>query len=57
MTALGESVLKDERSFNRDAGFTKVHDRLPEFFKEALKPHNVTWDFTDAEVDQVLEGF
>ncbi len=57
VTALGESVLKDERSFNRDAGFTKVQDRLPEFFKEALKPHNVTWDFTDDEVDQVLEGF
>ncbi len=57
VTALGESVLKDERSFNRDAGFTKVQDRLPEFFKEALKPHNATWDFTDDEVDKVLEGF
>jgi aldehyde:ferredoxin oxidoreductase len=55
--ALGSQVLKDERSFNRDAGFTKAHDRLPEFFKENLKPHNVTWDFTDEEVDQVLEGF
>ena len=57
VTALGEQVLTDERSFNREAGFTKVHDRLPEFFKENLKPHNVTWDFTDEEVDQVLEGF
>jgi aldehyde:ferredoxin oxidoreductase len=55
-TALGESVLRDERSFNRDAGFTKAQDRLPEFFKEKLKPHDVTWDFTDAEVDEVLEG-
>jgi aldehyde:ferredoxin oxidoreductase len=54
---LGEQVLRDERSFNRDAGFTKAHDRLPGFFKENLKPHNVTWDFTDEEVDQVLEGF
>jgi aldehyde:ferredoxin oxidoreductase len=57
VTALGQQVLKDERSFNRDAGFTKAHDRLPEFFKANLKPHNVTWDFTDEEVDQVLEGF
>ncbi len=57
VTALGQQVLQDERSFNRDAGFTKAQDRLPEFFKENLKPHNVTWDFTDAEVDQVLEGF
>jgi aldehyde:ferredoxin oxidoreductase len=57
ITALGSQVLKDERSFNREAGFTKAHDRLPEFFKEYLKPHNVTWDFTDEEVDRVLEGF
>jgi aldehyde:ferredoxin oxidoreductase len=57
VTALGQQVLQDERSFNRDAGFTKEHDRLPGFFKEALKPHDVTWDFTDAEVDQVLAGF
>ncbi len=57
VTALGGQVLRDERSFNRDAGFTKEHDRLPGFFKEVLKPHNVTWDFTDDEVDQVLAGF
>jgi aldehyde:ferredoxin oxidoreductase len=57
VVALGEQVLRDERSFNRDAGFTKVQDRLPGFFKEALPPHNVTWDFSDAEVDSVLEGF
>lgn len=56
-TALGRQVLKDERSFNRDAGFTRAHDRLPEFFKENLKPHDVTWDFTDEEIDQVLAGF
>ena len=52
---LGRQVLHDELSFNHDAGFTKAHDRLPGFFKENLKPHNVTWDFTDAEIDQVLE--
>jgi aldehyde:ferredoxin oxidoreductase len=58
VTALGSQVLRDERSFNRDAGFTKAHDRLPEFFlKENLKPHDVTWDFTDEEVDQVLGEF
>jgi aldehyde:ferredoxin oxidoreductase len=57
VTTLGQQVLKDERSFNREAGFTPAHDRLPEFFQENLEPHNVTWDFTDAEVDQVLAGF
>jgi aldehyde:ferredoxin oxidoreductase len=57
VVALGSQVLKDELSFNRDAGFTKAHDRLPEFFKDSLKPHGVTWDFTDDEVDQVLGDF
>ena len=56
VTALGQQVLRDERSFNRDAGFTKAHDRLPDFFKEPLEPHGVTWDFSDEEVDKVLEG-
>jgi aldehyde:ferredoxin oxidoreductase len=52
---LGRAVLHDELSFNHDAGFTKAHDRLPEFFKESLKePHDVHWDFTDAEIDSVL---
>jgi aldehyde:ferredoxin oxidoreductase len=54
VVSLGKQVLHDELSFNRAAGFTKAHDRLPEFFKENLKPHNVTWDFTNDEVDQVL---
>ncbi len=53
-TTLGRQILKDERSFNRAAGFTSVHDRLPEFFQEEVQPHNVTFDFTDAEIDQVL---
>jgi aldehyde:ferredoxin oxidoreductase len=56
VVALGQQVLHDELSFNRDAGFTKSDDRLPAFFQEKLEPHNVTWDFTDAEIDQVLEG-
>ncbi|MDD3582012.1 MAG: aldehyde ferredoxin oxidoreductase C-terminal domain-containing protein [Desulfobacca sp.] len=56
IVALGQQVLQDERQFNRDAGFTPAHDRLPEFFKEKLAPHNVTWDFTDAEIDQVFKG-
>ena len=50
----GKSILKDELEFNREAGFTKAHDKLPEFFKEELPPHNTTWDFTPEEVDQVL---
>lgn len=52
VTALGKSVLKIEHQFNLDAGLSKEHDRLPEFFsKEALPPHNAIWDFTPAELD------
>ncbi len=51
---LGESVLKVERDFNRKAGFTNHHDRLPEFMEyEPLPPHNEVWDFTPEEIDEV----
>lgn len=50
---LGISVLKDEYSFNADAGFTKAQDQLPEFFlKEKLPPHNTVWDFTIEELQK-----
>ncbi|TWJ19025.1 aldehyde ferredoxin oxidoreductase family protein [Geobacter argillaceus] len=53
VTNLGKHILKIERQFNCEAGFTKEHDRLPEFFKtETVAPHNVVWDFTDAEIDE-----
>lgn len=50
---MGRSVLKTERAFNQAAGFTKKDDRLPEFFSEPVPPHNVTWDFSGEELDQV----
>lgn len=52
---LGISILKDEQAFNAQAGFTKVHDQLPEFFKEPLPPHNTTWDFTEEELQQAKQ--
>jgi len=54
VTALGKSILKTERGFNHRAGMTNADDRLPEFFEEVLPPHNTTWDFTDAEIDEVF---
>ncbi len=54
VTALGKSVLKTERGFNQRAGFTNADDRLPEFFEEECAPHNTTWDFTDQEIDEVM---
>lgn len=52
---LGKSVLKKERDFNARAGFTSKQDRLPDFFKkEALPPHNVTFEVKDEDLDQVF---
>ncbi len=52
---LGKSILKLERDFNFRAGFTKEQDRLPGFFKsQFVQPHNVNFDVTDEELDQVF---
>jgi len=52
VTELGKSILKNERDFNTRAGFTAKHDRLPEFFKkEALPPHNITFQVKDEDLD------
>ena len=55
--AYGMDILKNERDFNKRAGFTNKDDRLPEFFRtESLPPHNVTFDVTDEELDAVYKG-
>ncbi len=55
VTELGKSVLRNERDFNKRAGFTAQQDRLPSFFmKQALEPHNVTFEVSDEELDQVF---
>ena len=55
VVALGKNVLTQERAFNTNAGFTKVHDRLPYYFKrEKLSPHDVTFDISDEELDSVF---
>ncbi len=55
VTALGKQILTSERDFNTRAGFTAQDDRLPEFFlKEPLPPHNVTFQVSDEELDQVF---
>ena len=52
----GKTILKREIEFNRKAGLNNAHDRLPEFMKyEPLPPHNVVWDFTNEELDSVLD--
>jgi aldehyde:ferredoxin oxidoreductase len=52
---LGKEVLRRERDFNTRAGFTAVHDRLPDFFRsEKLAPHRATFDVPDEELDTVF---
>ena len=51
---LGKKVLGMERDFNKRAGFTAADDRLPEFFRtEKLPPHNLIFDVTDQDLDDV----
>jgi aldehyde:ferredoxin oxidoreductase len=55
VTALGKSILTMEREFNRQAGLTAEHDRLPHYFyREKLPPHEVTFQVKPAELDQVF---
>ena len=54
VTRMGGETIKMERGFNEAAGFTRAHDRLPEFMKyEKLPPHNVVFDVPDEEIDKV----
>ena len=51
---LGQQILKDEREFNRRAGFTNKHDRIPEFFiEEEFDPHGTKFDITNDELDSL----
>ena len=53
--SLGKRILRAERSFNKRAGFTKLDDRLPDFFKEEkLPPHDAVFDVPDKELDRVF---
>ncbi|MDP2662616.1 MAG: aldehyde ferredoxin oxidoreductase C-terminal domain-containing protein [Dehalococcoidia bacterium] len=50
----GLKVIRTERDFNEAAGFTKAHDRIPEFMRiEPVPPHNAVFDVPDAELDKV----
>ncbi len=55
VTNLGKTVLKLERDFNEGAGFGPKDDRLPDYFlKEALAPHNITFQVSDQDLDTVF---
>ena len=53
---LGRETLQLEREFNRRAGFTKAHDRLPEYMTlEPLAPHNTVFDVPEDDLDGVFD--
>jgi aldehyde:ferredoxin oxidoreductase len=54
LTEQGKKILKMERDFNFRAGMTEKDDRLPDYFKkEALPPHNITFQVKDEDLDKV----
>lgn len=53
---LGRTTIQLEREFNRKAGFTRHHDRLPEWMKEEpLPPHQAVFDVPEEEIDQIFD--
>jgi aldehyde:ferredoxin oxidoreductase len=55
VVALGKKILSAERDFNKRAGFTAEHDRLPRFFtEEPIAPHNVTFQIKEEELDKLF---
>ena len=45
---IGKTILLAEVDFNRRAGFTKAHDRLPQFmYEEKLAPTGAVYDITE----------
>jgi aldehyde:ferredoxin oxidoreductase len=55
VSRIGKEILTKEVTFNRAAGISKAHDRMPEFMKiEPLPPHNVVWDVSDETLQSVF---
>ena len=56
LQVLGRETLKIEREFNRRAGFTKVHDRLPEWMtREPVPPTNAVFDVPEEDLDNLFD--
>ncbi len=51
LLAQARQTILDEREFNRRAGFSEAHDKLPDWFREEENPASGTvWDIPDAEL-------
>jgi aldehyde:ferredoxin oxidoreductase len=52
---IGQQIINTELAFNKAAGFTSAHDRLPEFFlEEKLPPTNEVFNVSDEDLDSVF---
>jgi aldehyde:ferredoxin oxidoreductase len=53
---IGKNTIKEELAFNRSAGWTDIHNRLPEFMvKEKLPPNDVVFDIPQDEIDPIFK--
>jgi aldehyde:ferredoxin oxidoreductase len=56
LMSIGREIIDMELAFNKEAGFTKVDDRLPEFFyKETLPIVDQVFDVTDEQMSKTWE--
>ena len=52
---IGKQIIDTELEFNRNAGFTSIDDRLPEFFmEEKVEPSGEVFNVTHEELDSVF---
>jgi aldehyde:ferredoxin oxidoreductase len=55
LQVLGKETIRLEREFNRRAGFTRAHDRVPEWLsREALPPYDVVFDVPQDDMDDIF---
>jgi aldehyde:ferredoxin oxidoreductase len=53
---MGRNVLRTEVGFNRQAGFTSAHDRLPAFLTaNKIGPQGAVFDVPPAELDRIFD--
>ncbi len=56
LSELGREVILMEREFNRQAGFTRLDDRLPEWMlREKLEPTGCVFDIPEDELDTIYD--
>ena len=54
LVEIGKQTLKDEDIFNNQAGFSKIWESYPEFYRtEPLPPTNRVFDVEDSEIEDI----